>query len=45
MVRLVQQLNFGAGNLPNSVAVGDFNSDTILDLAVVNVVPITFLFS
>jgi hypothetical protein len=28
--------NFGVGSLPQSVAVGDFNNDTILDLAVAN---------
>jgi hypothetical protein len=29
-------VNFGAGDGPQSVAVGDFNNDTILDLAVAN---------
>ena len=29
-------VNFGAGGQPFSVAVGDFNNDTILDLAVAN---------
>ena len=29
-------VNFGAGNAPQSVAVGDFNNDTIQDLAVGN---------
>ena len=29
-------LNFGVGDGPQSVAVGDFNNDTILDLAVAN---------
>ena len=29
-------VNFGAGNAPQSVAVGDFNNDTIQDLAVAN---------
>jgi len=29
--------DFPVGNLPNSVAVGDFNGDTKLDLAVVHV--------
>ena len=28
--------NFGAGSAPSSVAVGDFNSDGALDLAVAN---------
>ena len=37
MVRsFVTAINFGVGNIPHSVAVGDFNSDTNLDLAVAN---------
>ena len=36
MVCLVQQLTLAVGFNPFSVAVGDFNGDTILDLAVAN---------
>ena len=35
-VSLLHQHNFGVGNSPFSVAVGDFNNDTILDLAIAN---------
>ena len=34
--RLVHATNFAVGTVPLSVAVGDFNGDTILDLAVAN---------
>ena len=37
--RLVPATNFAVGTNPCSVAVGDFNGDTILDLAVANLVP------
>ena len=35
---LVHATNFAVGENPNSVAVGDFNGDTRLDLAVANFV-------
>ena len=34
--RLVPATNFGVGSAPRSVAVGDFDGDTDLDLAVAN---------
>ena len=33
---LVPATNFAVGTAPHSVAVGDFNADTFLDLAVAN---------
>ena len=37
--------NFAVGDGPQSVAVGDFNNDTIQDLAVANAFPITSPYS